>query len=165
MAEIKTFICPNCGSSQTPTGMDKMIRCAYCGSSIFVPQELLGQGVNTGEELTPEQALFSPEHVDWLVQHGVEITVVVDFLKERDEPLNGNPVFDLHLSGKKANGKKFDNMATINVPRNLVPRQGAAIKIRYNANKSDELDVEDFVLQIGGQFVYCFTDDDSFLDL
>jgi DNA-directed RNA polymerase subunit RPC12/RpoP len=165
MTETKTFKCPSCGSTLTPAGKEKMVQCAYCGSSVIVPEELRGQGVGQSEELAPEQDLFSPRHVDWLVQHGTEIMVTVGFMKERDQPKNNNPVFDLHLDGRKADGKKFENMATLNVPRSLVPKQGSAIRIRYNPIKNELLEVEDFVLQIGGQYLYCFPDDDSFLDV
>jgi DNA-directed RNA polymerase subunit RPC12/RpoP len=165
MSAIKTFQCPGCGSPLKPTGKEKMVKCGYCGNTIIVPEELRGQGPNAQEELTPEQALFSPQHVEWLVKNGVDATVKIEFLKERDRPINNCPVFDLHLVGLKTNGEKFENAATINVPRNLVPLKGSAIKIKYNANKIDILEVEDFVLQIGGQYVYCFPNDNSFLDL
>jgi len=59
------------------------------------------------------------------------------------------------FSGKKANGKKFENVATINMPRSLIPKKGAAIKIKYNANY--EFGAEDFIIQIGGRFIYAFT--------
>jgi len=36
----KTFQCPNCGSSVTTTGAEKEVKCAYCGSTVIVPEEL-----------------------------------------------------------------------------------------------------------------------------
>jgi DNA-directed RNA polymerase subunit RPC12/RpoP len=164
MSEIQTFTCPNCGASLTTSGTEKTIRCAYCGSSMAIQDQPRGQKRDIQEELTSQEAIFSPQHVDWLVQHGLDATVQVDFMKERGRTKNNNPVFDLHLVGKKANGEKFENMATLNVARNLVPAAGSAVKIKYNVNKSELMDVEDFVLLIGGQYIYCFPDDDSFLD-
>ncbi len=43
MAEAKTFKCPNCGSSVSTTGAEKEVKCAYCGSTVIVPEELRDQ--------------------------------------------------------------------------------------------------------------------------
>ena len=40
MSSIRTFQCPNCGSTVTTTGAEKEVQCAYCGSSVIVPEEL-----------------------------------------------------------------------------------------------------------------------------
>jgi DNA-directed RNA polymerase subunit RPC12/RpoP len=40
MADTKTFQCPNCGSSVTTTGAEKEVKCAYCGTTVIVPEEL-----------------------------------------------------------------------------------------------------------------------------
>ena len=40
MSNIRTFQCPNCGSTVTTTGAEKEVQCAYCGSSVIVPEEL-----------------------------------------------------------------------------------------------------------------------------
>ena len=40
MSSIKTFQCPNCGSTVTTTGAEKEVQCAYCGSTVIVPEEL-----------------------------------------------------------------------------------------------------------------------------
>jgi len=37
---INTFKCPNCGSPVTTTGAEKEAQCAYCGSTVIVPEEL-----------------------------------------------------------------------------------------------------------------------------
>ena len=37
---ISTFKCPNCGSPVTTTGAEKEVQCAYCGSTVIVPEEL-----------------------------------------------------------------------------------------------------------------------------
>jgi hypothetical protein len=158
MSEAKCFKCPSCGSSLNPNGTKKTVKCGYCGSSVIVPEELRDQDEETQEELTPEQDLFTPRHVDWLVQNGVDTTVKIDWLEERDNSSNNNPVVDLYLVGKKADGKKFENMATINLPRNLIPKKGSKLNIKYN-KKSDGM-VEDFIMEIGGQYINAFTDDD-----
>ena len=40
MPGIQTFKCPNCGSPVTTTGAEKEVQCAYCGSTVIVPEEL-----------------------------------------------------------------------------------------------------------------------------
>ena len=40
MPDIKTFQCPNCGSTVTTTGAEKEVQCAYCGRTVVVPEEL-----------------------------------------------------------------------------------------------------------------------------
>ena len=43
MADIKSFQCPNCGSSVIPSGSAKEVKCAYCGTTVIVPEELRQQ--------------------------------------------------------------------------------------------------------------------------
>ena len=43
MAEMKSFQCPNCGSSVSPEGSQKEVKCAYCGTTVIVPEELRDQ--------------------------------------------------------------------------------------------------------------------------
>ncbi len=43
MDNAKSFQCPNCGSPIATSGADREVKCAYCGSSVIVPQELLDQ--------------------------------------------------------------------------------------------------------------------------
>ncbi len=40
MSDPKSFNCPNCGSPIVPTAGEKEIKCAYCGSTVIVPEEL-----------------------------------------------------------------------------------------------------------------------------
>lgn len=40
MSELKTFECPNCGSSLSTTGDEVQVHCEYCGRTAMVPQEL-----------------------------------------------------------------------------------------------------------------------------
>ena len=153
MSETKSFNCPNCGSSLSPNGADKAVQCKYCGSTVVVPQDLRGEDEDSEEEeLSPEEDLFSPRHVQWLVEYGLDATVKVDKAKERENSFKNNPVVDLLLSGKKASGGKFEAVATINVPRNEVPRQGATLKVKYKKAADSMDDTWDYALQINGRF-------------
>ena len=55
MSSIKTFQCPNCGSTVTTSGAEKEVQCAYCGSSVIVPEEL--------REAPPPQP--QPQPIQW----------------------------------------------------------------------------------------------------
>jgi len=43
MSDIKSFQCPNCGSSVYTDGTQKEAKCEYCGSTVIVPEELREQ--------------------------------------------------------------------------------------------------------------------------
>ncbi len=43
MSDSKSFQCPNCGSPIIPSGSEKQVKCAYCGSTVIVPEELRDQ--------------------------------------------------------------------------------------------------------------------------
>ena len=43
MPDIKSFQCPNCGSSVHTDGTQKEVKCEYCGTSVIVPEELRDQ--------------------------------------------------------------------------------------------------------------------------
>jgi DNA-directed RNA polymerase subunit RPC12/RpoP len=153
MAEAKSFECPKCGSALTPDGDEKEIKCAFCGSTVIVPEDLRDDELDEDEELSPEEDLFSPQHVQWLIQTGTDAMFKVDIINDRQgETRNMKPVVNLYLSGKTANGEKLELVATTNVPRNAIPRRGTMIKIKYNpANIA-----ADFALQLlDGQFYYC----------
>ena len=147
MTEAKSFECPKCGSALTASGMEKEIKCAYCGSTVIVPEEL------HNDELTDdgyEKAEFDdslPGQVPWLIQHGADATVKVDQIKDYSENKNMTDV-RIHLSGKKANGGKFEGQAYLRVPPlPAVPRSGTILKVKYDP--SDDMN---FALQIDGQF-------------
>jgi len=152
MSDVKTFKCPSCGSALMPDGDEKEVKCAYCGSTVIVPEELRDEDDGEDEELTPEEDLFSPQHVQWLIQTGTDATFKVDMINNRQgETRNKNPVVDLYLAGKTANGEKVELVATVNVPSNAIPRRGTMIKIKYNPANV----VLDFALQLlDGQFYY-----------
>ena len=58
-----------------PDGDEKEVKCAFCGSTVIVPEELRDQ--DEDEELTPDIP-GSPQHVPWLVQNGADATLRVD---------------------------------------------------------------------------------------
>lgn len=43
MPDAKSFQCPNCGSSVQTDGTQKEVKCAYCGTTVIVPEELREQ--------------------------------------------------------------------------------------------------------------------------
>ena len=157
MSEAKSFNCPNCGSSLTANGSGKEVKCPYCGSTVIVPQELRSQSLDL---TSSEGDLDSPQHLQWLIQHGADATARVDIVKDTGEIKNMNPLIVLDLVGITASGKKFETMATINVPRSAVPKRGSTINIKYNQEMYKLVeDIADFAIQINGQFIYGFVDE------
>ncbi len=154
MSDAKSFNCPNCGSPLVPSGTAKEVRCTFCGSSVILPEELRDQNLYEHHEMSPEDDLFSPRHVQWLIENGADATVKVDIVKDAGETHNMNPVVVLYLIGKKAAGGKFEGSAEINVPRTAIPRRGTTIKIKYKPAHDYFDDADDFALQIDGQFYY-----------
>jgi DNA-directed RNA polymerase subunit RPC12/RpoP len=159
MSVGKSFNCPNCGSSLSASGVEKSVRCSYCGSNVIVPDELRGANPGSDEELTPEFDLFSPRHVEWLVQNGADATVKVDVVKERKGMIyKDNPIYDVMFSGKKASGGKFEAIATINLPSNAVPKPGNTLRVKYKKAADTIDDTSDYAIEIGGRFVYMVLD-------
>ena len=151
MSEAKSFECPKCGSALEPDGDEKEIKCAFCGSTVIVPEELRDED-DEDEELTPKENIFSPRHMQWLIQTGTEAMFKVDIVKDEGWTRNMNPVVSLFLKGKTANGEKVELVATTNVPRNIIPRRGTMIKIKYTPAAV----AADFALQLlDGQFYFC----------
>ena len=163
MSDAKSFICPACGSPLVPNGPAGDVRCASCGSTVIVPEELRDAPREEHEELSPADDLFSPRHVQWLVENGADATVKVDSITEMGRDLNSNPVVILYLMGKKAAGGKFEAAATINVPRRAIPRRGTTLNIKYKKAYDYIDDTEDFALQINGQYVFNCVNDPSLL--
>ena len=58
MSEAKSFECPKCGSALTASGMEKEIKCVFCGSTVIVPEELRGQA--------PDQDQIDPADLELL---------------------------------------------------------------------------------------------------
>jgi hypothetical protein len=136
MAEAKTFKSPSFGSALEPDGDEKEIKCAFCGSKVIVPEELLDQ--DTDEELTSGEDAGSSRHIQWLIQHGADATVRVDRVKDDF----------IYLSGKKADGGKFEGKTWIKVPPfPAIPQRGTILKIKYRP-----FDDTDYVIQFDGQF-------------
>ena len=148
MSDAKTFKCPSCGSALEPDGDENEVKCAFCGSTVIVPEELRGQGLE--EDGVTEKARFDDSrrgHVPWLIKNGADATVKVDAIKDYSDNKSMTDV-RIHLSGKKANGGKFEGQAYLRVPPlPAVPRKGSILKVKY-----DPLDDTNFALQIDGQF-------------
>ena len=141
MSDAKTFKCPSCGSALEPDGDEKEIKCAYCGNTVIVPEELLDQDTDqdADDELAPGEDAGSPRHIQWLIQHGADATVKVDRIKDG---------YDLNVSGKKADGGNFKGHAWFKVPPlPALPQPGTILKIKYRP-----YDDTDFIIQIDGQF-------------
>jgi DNA-directed RNA polymerase subunit RPC12/RpoP len=166
MSSAKSFNCPNCGATLSANGSDKSVRCTYCDSNVIVPDELRGGKAESHEPLPPEFDLFSPRHVQWLVEHGADATVKVEVVKERKGvTYKDNPLFDVMFAGKKADGSKFESICTLNMPRNLVPKPGTTLKVKYKKALDPIDDTSDYAIQVNGQYVYNVVDYPDELDL
>jgi DNA-directed RNA polymerase subunit RPC12/RpoP len=55
---VRTFQCPNCGSTVTVSGAEKEVTCAYCGSSVIVPAELREAAPQPTPQPQPMQYTF-----------------------------------------------------------------------------------------------------------
>ena len=146
MSDVKSFNCPNCGSSLTTDGEEKEVKCAFCGSTVIVPQELRDDDDN--EEDDAEHDIGTPRHVEWLQQSGVEAILRVDRILP-----NGSDGQQINLSGKKADGGRFEGYVMYKLPAPFrVPQPGAMIKIKYNPNRTNvQLD---FAIQIDGKYYF-----------
>jgi hypothetical protein len=144
MSDAKSFDCPNCGSPLTPDGDAKQVKCAFCGSTVFVPDELLDPFPQARQEWDSGQDPFSPQHLQWLVQNGADATAKVDSIKDKGETVV------IYWTGTRATGGQFKNHAELTLPRPVLPRRGDTIQIKYNPADKDEID---FAFQIDGQFV------------
>jgi len=147
VSDAKTFKCPGCGSALEPDGDDKEVKCAYCGSTVIVPEELRDQ--DEDEELTPDIP-GSPQHVPWLVQNGADATLRVDSVLDTGKMIDMKPIINFSVSGKTADGKQLTLYNEIGIPRNAIPRKGDMIKIKYNPARPNL----DFAVQLDGQFIF-----------
>jgi hypothetical protein len=144
MTDAKSFNCPNCGSPLTPNGDARDIKCAFCGSTVIVPDELRDPDMPANPEFESGEDSFSPNHLQWLIKNGADATARIDNIKNTGETVV------LYWSGTKASGEKFKNHAELTLPRPVLPRRGDTIQIKYNPVDKDEID---FAFQIDGQFV------------
>jgi DNA-directed RNA polymerase subunit RPC12/RpoP len=130
MSEGKMFQCPNCGSPLNAGGTEKQVQCAYCGSSVIVPEELRDQA--------PKQnpADFnSPQHRQWLMQNGLDAVAVVESVEDTGYIENLNPVVAIDLWLTPAAGEPFGTTIPINVPRSAFPKKGDQFKVKYNPDE------------------------------
>ena len=62
MADTKSFQCPNCGSPVLPSGSAKEVKCAYCGTTVIVPEDLREQApsinFNYGQTIQTEDQVL-----------------------------------------------------------------------------------------------------------
>ncbi len=64
MADNQSFQCPNCGSPISTTGAEKEVKCAYCGTTVIVPEELRDHSpapsfqVNYGQTIQTEDEVL-----------------------------------------------------------------------------------------------------------
>jgi DNA-directed RNA polymerase subunit RPC12/RpoP len=76
---INTFKCPNCGSTVTTTGAEKEVQCAYCGSTVIVPEELRDapqpqpMEINFGQTSQPNDQVFQTMETAGKVAAGATI--------------------------------------------------------------------------------------------
>ena len=153
-SNTNTFKCPDCGAPLEPDGDAKEVKCPFCGGTVIVPEELRDDDSDdddlTDEEVA-EQDPFAPSHVPWLIQHGVEVTVRVDHIADTSKHKDMTDAY-LYLNGKTADGENFYQSAEASIsPLTAIPRPGTMLKIKYNPDKHS-----DFILQIDGQFYYCW---------
>ena len=130
MSEAKSFQCPNCGSSLTANGMEKEVKCAYCGSSVIVPGELRDQTPNKGQG-----DFNSPQHQQWLLQHGADAVARIESVDDTGYMENGNPVVAIDFWLTPVTGEPFGTTIPVNVPRANLPRVGDKFKVKYNPNE------------------------------
>lgn len=64
MDKTKSFDCPNCGNSLDYQVGDNIIRCEYCGTSVFPP----GEAKIAESQSQPEEAQFTgnPQQLEQL---------------------------------------------------------------------------------------------------
>ncbi len=147
MSEAKSFNCPNCGSPLMTDGTAQQVRCAFCNSTVIVPEELRDHAVNAQKDAIVFDAKdpFSPQHLQWLIQNGADATAKVDSIKDKGETVV------IYWSGTTAAGVKFKNHAEVDKQHTPIPRRGDTLKIKYNPDDKDEID---FAFQINGRFYW-----------
>ncbi|MFZ1041116.1 MAG: hypothetical protein WCA79_08630 [Anaerolineales bacterium] len=158
MSEAKSFECPKCGSALTASGMEKEIKCVFCGSTVIVPEELRGQAPDQ-DQIDPAdlellesldsypRGLNLQQRQQWLIQNGKDVTAKVKFVDDKGVTKNGNPFVTLELDVSPKGIKPYFAAVSINVPRTSIPRAGDKVQIKYNPN-----DHYDVAVQIDGQF-------------
>ena len=142
MSQAKSFQCPNCGSSLTANGMEKEVKCAYCGSSVIVPEELRDQAPNNQSQAD----INSPKHQQWLLQNGADAIARVDSVEDTGYSENNNPVVAIDFWLTPASGAPFGTTIPINVPRANIPHVGDKFKVKYNPAEPMDIGLPPFLL-------------------
>ena len=147
MSEAKSFNCPECGSPLMTNGTTE-VKCPYCDSIVIVPEELRDLVPDQGnDQVSAQDDMGTPQHVQWLVQNGMEGTAKVKSVEDTGQTRNMKPLVTLELDVKPKTGKPFFATAFINVPRNAIPRAGDKVQVKCNPT-----DCSDIAIQIEGQF-------------
>ena len=135
MSETKSFNCPNCGSPLTAGGIEKEVKCTYCGSSVIVPEELRDQAPQVHGAADPQQ------HQQWLMQNGADGTAKVVPVEDLGATDNLHRAIDLDLWVTPAIGAPFDSEKPFDVPPTAIPRTGDNVKVKYNPSDSFDFTV------------------------
>jgi DNA-directed RNA polymerase subunit RPC12/RpoP len=141
MSETNSFNCPNCGSPLMASGMEKEVKCMYCGSSVIVPEELRDQAPQVQGSADPKQ------HLQWLMQNGADGTARVVSAEDLGATENSHRAIDLDLWVTPATGAPFDSEKPFDFPPTAIARVGDYVKVKYNP-----ADSFDFAVQINGNW-------------
>jgi DNA-directed RNA polymerase subunit RPC12/RpoP len=135
MSETKSFNCPNCGSPLTAGGAEKEVKCAFCGSTVIVPDDLRDQAPQGPGGLDPRQ------HQQWLMQNGADGTAKVVSVEDLGATANMQRAIDLDLQVTPATGDPFDSEKPFDIPPTAIPRLGDNLKVKYNPDDSFDIAV------------------------
>jgi hypothetical protein len=80
LAEAKGFECPNCGSPLVPEGTRAEVRCAFCGSSVIVPEELRGLNPQGKDGASVEELLSAKADLEQTLADGMEDPELVELV-------------------------------------------------------------------------------------
>jgi hypothetical protein len=119
------------------SGMEKEVKCNYCGSSVIVPDELRDQAPKVPGGVDPQ------EHQQWLMQNGADGTARVVSAEDLGATENLHRAIDLDLWVTPATGAPFGSEKPFDFPPTAIPRAGDKVKVKYDPDDS-----YDFVVQI-----------------
>ena len=135
MSEAKSFNCPNCGYALMASGTEKEVKCAFCGSSVIVPEELRDQAAQVQGGVDPQQ------HKQWLMQNGADGAARVVSVEDLGATENMNRAIDLDLWVTPATGAQFNSEKPFDVPPTAIPRAGDNLKVKYNPADSFDITI------------------------
>ncbi|MGB8215097.1 MAG: hypothetical protein WCE68_16230 [Anaerolineales bacterium] len=138
MSEAKSFQCPNCGSALAPDGAAKEVKCAFCGSTVIVPEELRDQA---------PQGQDPQKHLQWLLQSGADGAARIVSVEDLGATDATHQALDLELKVTPASGAPFDTEMPVSVLHADIPQPGAKVNAKYNPD-----DTFDLAVQINGNW-------------